>query len=253
MSTATLLSDHLAPLVIVSRDQLAHHREGPTRGYAHIGLDELPPGAPGRLDQEPLLLFAEGNMHPGEGFPLHRHEGIENLLFVLAGHLRHDDDQGQSWIAGPGDISLMSAGQGGEHAEFVEGNTPVHALVIWLRSSDPDAPCQFHRRHVDNEARRDRWVAVASDRGTHASEAVPLQADAAVFATVLSPGATVSHELSAERRAYMIAVDGGVEINGEGVRPGERVLASGPGKIECFARGGSGDVQLVLVDMAAPD
>ena len=252
MSTAAPATDSLAPVVVVSREQLAHHPEGPTRGYAHIGVDDHPPDAPGRLDHEPLLLFAEGEMRPREGFPLHRHQGIENILVILRGRLRHGDHEGNTWVAGAGDICLMSAGEGGEHSEFVEGDAEVHALVIWLRSSRPGAPCRFHRRHIDDAARRDRWVSVACSEGRERTVSMPLQADATVLVTVLSPDATLTHELAPGRRAYLIAVDGGVEINGEGVGPGERVLARGPGTLECFARGGVGDVQLLLVDTAVP-
>jgi redox-sensitive bicupin YhaK (pirin superfamily) len=252
MNIAASLHVPPAPIVVVARQQLAHEVDGPTRGHAHIGSEDYPPHGPGRLDYEPLLLFAEGRMRPGEGFPLHRHEGIENLIIVLDGQMRHGDLQGNSWLAAPGDAYLMSAGQGGEHSEFVEGDVEVHALVIWLRSSHPDAACRHHRRHFGPDARRDRWVDLASSDSGGESLSMPLQADATVRATVLSPGASVEHEVRPGRRAYLIAVQGGVEINGRGVGPGDRVLAPGPGRIECFARGGTGDVELVLVDMAFP-
>ena len=238
-------------IVVVPISELAHADEGPERGYAHVGFDDYPAHAPGRLDFEPLMLFGFGDMKPGQGFPLHRHEGIENGLLILEGQIRHEDHRGEGGVAGPGDFSMLSAGSGAEHSEFVEGDVAVKALVFWLRSDAPEAPCQFYRRRATREGCRDQWVELASGRRTRSYEALPLRNDSSVLMTVLRPGGSVDHRLEPGRNAYLIAVDGGLEVNGRGVGPGDRVMARGPGLLEVFARG-AGDAQVLLIDMPAP-
>jgi len=237
-------------MTVVPRSALAFDADGPQRGYAHIGFDDYPADAPGHLRFDPLLLFGVGDMHPGEGFAMHHHEGIENLLLVLEGGLRHSDAEGNAWVSGPGDLALMSAGSGGDHAEWVEGDRPVKALVFWLRSDD-GAPCVYHRRNVARALDGERWTLVASGDPSRAADVMPLRTDAAIKLASLREGSRLEHHLPVGRRAYLMAVDGQFGVNGESVDDGARVLATGPQTL-VLASGRAASTRVILIDMPAP-
>jgi redox-sensitive bicupin YhaK (pirin superfamily) len=227
---------------IVRKSDLAHQNEAPTRGWAHIGFDDYPPMAPGRLDFGPLKLFAEGYIHAGEGFDMHRHEGVENVLLVLDGCIEHRGSDGSHWHLERDHVFLMSAGSGGEHQEYARGDTMAHALVLWLESDEPEAPCRFSRRsYIPSEG----WTTLASGR-EHRSGGLELHRDAAVLRADLEPSSTITHELEAGRRGYLIAVDGSVEVDGQRLEAGERAMIEGPGIVRMTA---VHSVTLVLVDM----
>lgn len=230
---------------VVPVHALDHQTEGPTRGYAHIGFGDHPPGAPGHLDFDPLVLFAVGEMFPGEGVPMHRHENIENILLVVSGRCRHADSLGNTAVLGAGDVSLLSAGSGMEHAESVEGDEPVHALVIWLRPEVLDAePAAFVGRGEPRPS--NRLSVLASGRPQHPDEALPLRADAALLTAKLDGGASLDHVLDPGRSGYLLVLEGHVSVDGTPVGPGERALIDGSGTLELRARD---DAELYLIDV----
>jgi quercetin 2,3-dioxygenase len=78
-----------------------------------------------RLDHfDPFLLLDEFRSDdPNDyiaGFPNHPHRGFETVTYMLAGRMRHGDNQGNTGLLGPGSVQWMTAGRGIVHSEFPE-------------------------------------------------------------------------------------------------------------------------------------
>jgi redox-sensitive bicupin YhaK (pirin superfamily) len=78
-----------------------------------------------RLDHfDPFLLLDEFRSdNPNDyigGFPDHPHRGFETVTYMLAGHMKHGDNQGNTGHLGPGSVQWMTAGRGIVHSEFPE-------------------------------------------------------------------------------------------------------------------------------------
>jgi redox-sensitive bicupin YhaK (pirin superfamily) len=54
------------------------------------------------------------------GFPAHPHRGFETVTYMLAGRMRHHDNQGNSGLLTPGSVQWMTAGRGIVHSEMPE-------------------------------------------------------------------------------------------------------------------------------------
>ena len=54
------------------------------------------------------------------GFPSHPHRGFETVAYMLAGRMRHADNQGNSGLLTPGSVQWMTAGRGIVHSEMPE-------------------------------------------------------------------------------------------------------------------------------------
>jgi redox-sensitive bicupin YhaK (pirin superfamily) len=54
------------------------------------------------------------------GFPDHPHRGFETVTYMLAGRMRHRDNQGNSGLLTPGSVQWMTAGRGIVHSEMPE-------------------------------------------------------------------------------------------------------------------------------------
>jgi redox-sensitive bicupin YhaK (pirin superfamily) len=54
------------------------------------------------------------------GFPSHPHRGFETVTYMLAGRMRHGDNQGNSGLLTPGSVQWMTAGRGIVHSEMPE-------------------------------------------------------------------------------------------------------------------------------------
>jgi redox-sensitive bicupin YhaK (pirin superfamily) len=81
-------------------------------------------GQPALDSFDPFLLLDEfrsddPNDYIG-GFPNHPHRGFETVTYMLAGRMRHGDNQGNTGLLGPGSVQWMTAGKGIVHSEFPE-------------------------------------------------------------------------------------------------------------------------------------
>lgn len=54
------------------------------------------------------------------GFPSHPHRGFETVTYMLAGRMRHHDNQGNTGLLTPGSVQWMTAGRGIVHSEMPE-------------------------------------------------------------------------------------------------------------------------------------
>jgi redox-sensitive bicupin YhaK (pirin superfamily) len=81
----------------------------------------------------------------------HPHIGLSTVTYLLQGKIHHRDSLGtDAWIT-PGEVNLMTAGQGITHSERMDGparTAPERLLGLqtWLASSlaEEDAPAKFH-------------------------------------------------------------------------------------------------------------
>ncbi len=73
---------------------------------------------------DPFLLLDEFRSDdPGDyiaGFPEHPHRGFETVTYMLAGRMRHRDNQGNEGLLKAGSIQWMTAGRGIVHSEMPE-------------------------------------------------------------------------------------------------------------------------------------
>jgi redox-sensitive bicupin YhaK (pirin superfamily) len=92
---------------------------------------------------DPFLLLDEFRSDdPNDyiaGFPDHPHRGFETVTYMLAGRMKHGDNQGNTGLLGPGSVQWMTAGRGIVHSEFpqqVEGLMWGFQLWVNLPASD---------------------------------------------------------------------------------------------------------------------
>ncbi len=67
------------------------------------------------------------------GFPEHPHRGFETVTYMLAGRMRHGDNQGNSGLLQPGSVQWMTAGRGILHSEMPEQeNGLMWGFQLWV-------------------------------------------------------------------------------------------------------------------------
>jgi len=81
-------------------------------------------GQPQLQDLDPFLMLDEFRSDQAgdyiAGFPPHPHRGFETVTYMLAGRMRHGDNQGNTGLLGPGSVQWMTAGRGIVHEEMPE-------------------------------------------------------------------------------------------------------------------------------------
>jgi redox-sensitive bicupin YhaK (pirin superfamily) len=217
----------------------------------------------GELD--PFLLLDEFRSdRPDDyvaGFPDHPHRGFETVTYMLAGAMRHQDDQGNTGHLRAGSVQWMTAGRGIIHSEMPEQvDGLMWGFQLWVNLPARDKMCPPRYQDIPAEAvpevavpgARVRLVAgeLAGGRGPVQGIAtspcyfdVRLQGEAALPVTAghhafvyVYDGRVSVGERAVERGSLAVLGDGDeVRLRGEGAcllvagRPlGEPVARYGP-------------------------
>jgi redox-sensitive bicupin YhaK (pirin superfamily) len=116
-----------------------------------------------------LRVFNDDRVAPGSGFPTHPHANMEIITYVFDGKLEHRDTLGSHGIVESGGAQYLSAGTGLRHSEFnATADRELHFVQMWVLPGERDTPPTYGQVDFPVEARRDRWLAVASGEGVEA-------------------------------------------------------------------------------------
>ena len=189
------------------------HRKASERGHADFGwLDSHHSFSfgqyydPSHMGFGALRVINDDRVAGGGGFDTHSHKDMEILSYVLEGGLAHRDSLGSGSVIRPGDVQLMSAGTGVRHSEFnASQDDPVHFLQIWIIPEKQGLQPSYAEQHFPEAERRNRLRLIASSDARDGS--LKIRQDAAIHASVLEAGASLSHSLKPCRR-YSLQVEG---------------------------------------------
>ncbi len=182
----------------------------------------------------PLRVINEDRVAPGGGFPTHPHRDMEIISYVIDGGLAHRDSTGVSSVIRPGDVQRMSAGTGVRHSEYNASDAePVHFLQIWILPERQGLEPGYEQKTFVVEDKRGKLRLVGSRDGREGS--VVIHQDADLYATLLEPGESASHRMSAGRYAWVQVVDGALAVNGERLRTGDGLAISGADELRLEA------------------
>jgi redox-sensitive bicupin YhaK (pirin superfamily) len=172
-----------------------------------------------------LRVINEDRVAPGAGFPMHGHQDMEILTYIVDGALEHRDSMGNGEVLRPGEIQRMSAGTGVRHSEFNPSeDEPVHLLQIWIlpeqRGTDPD----YEQIAIGTGPTVEGLELIAAPGGGNG--AVHIGQDARLYRGLLPADARVEHGLQSGRHAYVQVVRGELDINGETLWEGDGAAVS---------------------------
>ncbi len=218
--------------------------------YWHFSFDHY--YDPANESFGPLRVFNDDVIRPGGGFPLHPHREMEIVTYVIEGQLEHRDDMGNVGVISPGEIQRMSAGTGVRHSEYNRSKErPLHLLQLWILPAVPRLRPSWEQKQFSRDARAGKIlpVAVPADRAP-ADGAVRIHQDATIYTSLLRPGETLSHALDRGRRAYLFAIQGGLQVNGETLSAGDQARITGERALTLTVPAGSASpADILLLDL----
>jgi redox-sensitive bicupin YhaK (pirin superfamily) len=173
---------------------------------------------------DPFLLLDEFRSDdPNDyiaGFPDHPHRGFETVTYMLAGRMRHGDNQGNTGLLGPGSVQWMTAGRGIVHSEFPEQQEGLMwGFQLWVNL--PRADKMTAPRYQDIQAADIPEVALGNGVrarvlvGTVGGTAGPVTdvaTEPVYFDLHLEPGATYTAVLPASHNVFAYVYAGEAKI-----------------------------------------
>lgn len=99
-----------------------------------------------------LRVMNEDHIAPSSGFPMHPHNNMEILTYILSGSIAHEDSMGNRRTISAGEFQIMSAGTGVYHSEFNASDTePLHLYQIWVIPNQRDVEPRYDERFLPKE------------------------------------------------------------------------------------------------------
>lgn len=189
-------------------------------------------GQPNLKNLDPfLMLDAFGTDEPKDyigGFPPHPHRGFETVTYLLAGNMRHQDNQGNEGVIRTGGVQWMTAGRGIIHSEMPEQeegllmgfqlwvNLPSHAKMSEPKYQEYE-PEQMPIETQDTGSEI-RVIAGKTDAGTEGlikNEFV----DPTYLDVILPAEQSFKQTLKLEETAFIYLHDGQIQIAENSAQP----------------------------------
>lgn len=205
--------------------------------YWHFSFDHY--YDPANVSFGSLRVFNDDVIRPAGGFPMHGHREMEIVTYIIEGRLEHRDNLGNVGVITPGEIQRMSAGTGVRHSEYNPSEEkPVHLVQLWIEPAVKNLEPSWEQQRFSPEARTGKLLPVAlpaAEAGKKANGAVRIHQDASIYSSLLRPGNSVTHSLAAGRRAYLFAISGELQVNGEFLRAGDQARVTEEGALRLAA------------------
>uniref|UniRef100_A0A7S4KAJ6 Pirin N-terminal domain-containing protein n=1 Tax=Guillardia theta TaxID=55529 RepID=A0A7S4KAJ6_GUITH len=201
-----------------------------------------------------LRVMNDDLVQPQRGFGAHPHREMEICTYVVEGELTHQDSMGTKETLGRGSIQFMTAGTGVEHSEHnLHPTNPLRFIQMWIVPSRRGLKPNYGSMSGKDVDMKDKWSHLVSDVNAPAKTPVKINQDVNMFASELSGGKTVDLTLEKGRQAYLLCMEGKVQVTSstvnESLQRHDAAEVVGPAtlKLEADQAGGA---HLLYVEMA---
>lgn len=189
---------------------------------------------PSRVHFGMLRVLNDDFVIGGAGFGKHGHDNMEIISIPLQGSLAHSDSTGNEGIISTGDIQIMSAGSGIQHAEYNASETElVNFLQLWIFPKERNISPRYDQLTFTKEQLRNRLYNIVS--ATEKEGTLWINQDAELYLGEFDVLIQISHAIkSANHGIYVFVIEGSVTIgditlnkrDGIGIYDADSVLAT---------------------------
>lgn len=191
-----------------------------------------------------LRVWNDDVIAPQTGFPPHGHQDMEIVTYVRHGAITHKDSLGNQGRTEAGDVQVMSAGTGIQHAEYNLEDEEARLFQIWILPDSQGHAPSWGAQPFPKDSRNGQFVVLASGIAGD-GDALPIHAQARVAGAFVNAGETIRYETSPERHLYLVPATGRVRIGPVEAVARDGVAITGESAIELTALE---DSEVVLVD-----
>lgn len=147
--------------------------------------------------------------------PPHPHIGLQTVSWLFSGEIEHRDALGYRQRVRPGELNLMTAGNGITHSEDSVGRGQLHGAQLWVALTDAHRDRVPSFEHYENLPEADGVQVIVG-------EFAGLVSPAAVYSPLVAAQITgqISVPIEPDFEYAVLAVDGPVQANGQTVPRG---------------------------------
>lgn len=200
---------------------------------------------PMRLGVGALRVFNDDRIIAGAEWPLHPHQDIESLTYVVEGHFLHADSLGNDGRLEPGAAQVMTFSHRGDLHSEKNGSSdePLRFIQFWILPSTRGLETRVQQRQYTLDDRTDRWLQIMGPAGT---DGLDLAQHARALVAHLTQRGQLQHSFEPGRGGYVYLIDGRVQVDDQELRTGDAAIVTGAAELTLRT-----DVaaELILIDV----
>lgn len=202
---------------------------------------------PARMGWGKLRVWNDDRIAPASGFPPHGHRDMEIVTYVRSGAISHRDSMGNEGRTGAGDVQVMSAGRGIQHAEYNAEDEATTLFQIWIEPRTAGGDPFWNARRFP--ARGNGGFSVLASGYESDEGALPIRADGRLMAARLRAGDRLTHsfgdKFGDKAHAYLVGDGSGFRVGDIEAGPRDGFAIRGESDLVVEA---TGETDLILVE-----
>lgn len=192
-----------------------------------------------------MRVLNEDKIRAGTGFPMHSHQDMEIITYVLSGSLEHKDSMGNSEVIKAGDVQRMSAGTGITHSEYsIEAEHATHLFQIWILPAKKGIAPDYEQKSFSKESKLNRLKLLVSTEGEQ--ESIRINQNLALYASILESGKSLEYKPGHNAHVWIQLASGQIYVNQTKLNTGDAAALTGTGLLTIEA---SEEAEFLLLDL----
>jgi redox-sensitive bicupin YhaK (pirin superfamily) len=193
-----------------------------------------------------LNALNDETLQPSKGFEDHPHHEMEIIAYCVHGRLTHRDSLGNQNTIQRGDVQYMCAGSGVIHAEMNPStNESIRFINIWIQPNENEITPTYKFKSFAEDDRHNKLLQIVS--GKEVNGTLRINQDANIFVSEVDKGQQLMVALQDGRQAYLLCIEGFLNINDIELVMGEAIEITGETQLTLDALE---DSHVLMVEMA---
>jgi len=170
---------------------------------------------PKKINFGVLRVLNDDIIKGGTGFGEHPHDNMEIITIPLKGSLKHKDSMSNKWISlNVGEVQVMSAGTGLQHAEMNNlQKEDLNLFQIWIIPNKQNITPRYNQKIFEESSRKNKLQTLVTSVDEKDKNVLKINQDAKISRIDLSQNNTYKYQIKSKNYGlYLMMINGRVSI-----------------------------------------
>ena len=184
-----------------------------------------------------LRVLNDDTVAGGTGFDLHPHNNMEIVTIVVEGALEHRDSMGNIQVIGPGEVQVMSAGTGLNHAEYNHSKTEdVKFFQLWIFPRAKGLKPRYDQKLFQDQDIKNRLITLVTPDSNQLQDTLWIHQDAYISMISLTKDSSFEYVIKiAGNGVFIFMIEGKSQVEDNQLNLRDAIAISESGSIQIKA------------------
>ena len=184
-----------------------------------------------------LRVLNDDTVSGGTGFDLHPHNNMEIVTIVVEGALEHRDSMGNIQVIGPGEVQVMSAGTGLNHAEYNHSKTEdVKFFQLWIFPRAKGLKPRYDQKLFPDQDIKNRLITLVTPDSNQLHDTLWIHQDAYISMISLTKDSSFEYVIKiAGNGVFIFMIEGKSQVEDNQLNLRDAIAISESGSIQIKA------------------